>query len=856
MSTDALLVLPLSPSHGLVSLPPSHPHISPEAHLVLHSLILTCLCFKSYSATVKQSWMNRSASPSPSSSKLSLKITALYQTILDGQLSILMGVSLPQGRKRSVSYPTIVQQGAKMSTGAVLYPLDARRNPFAEELDGILCGLKLKDMLQDILHKKEVDCSKSCTGEGAEGIVIPLDILNEIQPLLELSAQVFLSVYSDTEPLTKPTSFYWHSLYNPDSLPTSEALCTTQPLQSTVCSLPFQSLANPSLVYHALHGAHDFGLSIAGMRLVHGESCFPLDLPSPTESDDTISDFSVALVLCLRGPDAVSQCMDLVGPEDYSLALVTDPDSIVTRYGGPHNQPMYCVRTPFRVPAALAKWFGGRACLRTGTVLGMTDPWTRSERRKRQRVRFSESDFESEDNFTPLTPDVSFPPLVANQPLLTVLPYEQELLVVSPLVPPVCYSSILSTCARLGFDISGIKRVRLNSKRAAVLDIPDSFVSHFTPSSTPPSPELATFSGHPLAVDQPLDIPPLPSLLLIVCRENALVQSCALKTAIIADLKNLLSLNPHLQSSLSLDNPMGALLHAVPYNAERLKVLGGFSNTAVMSASSLPQLASEWARDGERYGEEISFLAVTQASGLTKAVELLQLMFGVKTEKSWGEEGAQLGCDNEDSDDYNLSTQYLGGFELLGIKLIPQLSRFHAKQLCPISSSEHTYLEAIEHLSGSPALVLVVRAIACNGRLQKLLSPTNLYSRRQSRASLSLIASDSFHQAFRYTTMFFTDKELFCDPASWTLLCAVPSEWARTDVLHDYQEPPPLLSSVLVAESGEWRSLVKVMDRLHRVGFQLCGLTMKSDEQQQESPEDTTGVSYSSDTITVANLVL
>lgn len=858
MNTDALLVLPLSPSCGLVSLPPSHSHISPETHLALHSLILTYLavsaaqCSLHPSCGANQLWMGCSASPNPNSSKLPLKITALYQTVLDGQLSVLIGVSLLQGRKRSVSYPSVLRQDIKKATrssGAILSPLDAPRNPFAIELDGILCGLKLKDLLQDFLDDSGVDHTE---GEGTEGIVISLDILNEMQPLLEMSTQVFLSVYSDTKPLTKPTSFYWHSLYQPASLPTAEALCTTHALQSTVCALTSQSLSNPSLVYHALRVAYDFGLSIAGMQLVHEESCLPLDLPVPTENEEgTITDVSVALVLCLRGPDAISQCMDLVGPEDYNLALVTDPHSIMACYGSLQNQPMHCVRTPFRVHTALAKCFGGRACLHTGTVLGMTDPCTRSERRKRQRVRFSESEFESEDNLTPLTPDISFPPLVANCPLLTVLPYEQVLLVVSPLIPPIYYSSILATCSRLGFDISGIKRLRLNSKRAAVLDIPAQFASQFTPSSTPPSPEFPTFSGHPLDVEPTLDIPPLPSLLLIVCRENALIQCCALKTTIIADLKNLLSLNPHLNHSESLNSLMGALLHVVPYNLEKLKVLGSFSQTTVMSVSSLPQLAPEWCKEGEKYGEEISFLAVTQASGLTKAVELLQLVFDIKAEKRWDEIGfgrMQVERDVEGSDECNVLMQkHLGGFELLGIKLIPQLSRFHAKQLCPIPSSDHAYREAIELLSGSPAFIVVLRAITCNDRLQKLLTPNpprqTYLSHHQSITSLSLITSNSFHQAFHYTTLFFTDRELFCDPASWSLLGFVPSQWARADVLHDYQQAPPWLYSVLVMKDDEWRILVKVMDRLCRVGFHICGFTMKRDDQQQESPVNITYVS-------------
>ena len=681
------------------------------------------------------------------------------------------------------------------------------------------------------------------TAKEVEKVVVSPEVRSELQPLLEMSAQAFFSVHPNTEQLTTPISFYWHSLYQLSlNLPSAKGLCTPEVLQATVCALPSDSLSNPSLVFQALHGAYDVGLSIAGMRLVYGEPCSPLDLPpSPSDTDDTITDFSsVSLVLCLRGPDAVSRCMDLVGPEDHSLACVTDPLSIVARFGRPWFQPALCVRTPFRVPAALARWFGGRGCLRTGTVLGMTDSHTRSERRKRQRVRFSESEFESEDNLPPPTPDISFPPLVPNRPLLTVCPYQEILLVASPLLPPLCYASILATCGHLGFDILGVKRVRLNSKRAAILNIPELFISHFTPSSTPPSPDLATFCGkHPLDVRSPLDIPPLPSLLLIVGRENALPLSCALKATIISSLKSLLSLNPQLEACVSVDHPLGALLHAAPYSPDKLKTLGSFSNVAVTSTSSLPQLDLEWEKQQDRYAEEISFIAVMQASGLTQAIDLLQLLFNVKTEK-WNDRGSE---DREMVDSAVLGEEDIGGFELLGIKLIPQLSRFHAKQLCPIQPTDHGYQEAIELLSDSPSLVLILRGIACNHRLQQLLTPSHITRSIVSHHSLShhsLLTSGSLSQAFHHTTLFFTDKELFCDPENWPLLTAVPSNWARADVLADLQRPPQSLLSVLVMRGVEWRLLVKVVNRLHRAGFQVCGLTMTQQGREDETPYTST----------------
>ena len=42
-------------------------------------------------------------------------------------------------------------------------------------------------------------------------------------------------------------------------------------------------------------------------------------------------------------------------------------------------------------------------------------------------------------------------------------------LAMSPLVPPMCLGMVLSTCQERGYQFRGVKRVRLNSRRAAAL---------------------------------------------------------------------------------------------------------------------------------------------------------------------------------------------------------------------------------------------------------------------------------------------------------------------------------------------------------------------------------------------------
>lgn len=82
---------------------------------------------------------------------------------------------------------------------------------------------------------------------------------------------------------------------------------------------------------------------------------------------------TLALALC--GPDAIYRWADAVGPDDSSLAKLTDPTSLSALFGPGLVQ---AIKSPYQYQGVLAKWFGGRACLRSGTVFGMSDPHTKS----------------------------------------------------------------------------------------------------------------------------------------------------------------------------------------------------------------------------------------------------------------------------------------------------------------------------------------------------------------------------------------------------------------------------------------------------------------------------------------------
>ncbi len=721
-------------------------------------------------------------------------------TILSGTPGIAVGVAMSQ-RKRTLSYP-----GAGN-------PPSCDRDAIISRLEALLSQTTTATVLDPILTRPAVADALS-------------SVRHELDHLLSLPLHSFLSVQGDHTPLTTPTSFYWHSCYHPSCVPVSECLGTYSKLQTTVSTLDYQSLSDTDQVFAVFNSVAKSGLDLAGLRLVYGEPSSFLDSSASSSSagsaSTSIGPSSLTLAAAVRGPDAIYRWMDVVGPEDSTLARLTDPSSLSAVFGKPGCSLVYCVRTPYRAPAAIAKWFGGRACVKTGSVLGVSDPHTKSERRKRQRVRFSES--ESEDSLPSPITDVSFPSLVSNRPLLVAPPYSKIFLVVSPHVPPCCYSSVLGTCGTMGYDLFGLKRVRLNSKRASVLGISPSYIGHFTPSSTPSSPSDDSLTPPVLVAEHAANVPPLPSLLLILARENALLHADALKQAVLSDLTALGVQNPWITSHWTQPpdpNLPDAFLHAAPYSEDPFKYIGAFATTPSPS-TTMQRLANGWdSQDPSR--EELSFVAVTQTDSLKKLLQVLEVVYGVRLpglEEAGRSNDHQLGREREGEGE--------GGFELLAVKFIPQLSRFHAKQLCPLTPSDQFHHPAVLHLTDSPATIFIFRGINCNQRLNKLLTPSSsspLHAASLER-NLGVIVASSFPEAFRLSTVFFSDKELFCDAANWPLLpCIPPSLIQDTEILRNYQHEPVNFLSVFTVQRAQSRLLVKVLEKLHRAGFHFIAMT-------------------------------
>jgi nucleoside diphosphate kinase len=647
-------------------------------------------------------------------------------------------------------------------------------------------------------------------------------ILNDLQSIANIHLSSLFTIQTDISPLSTPLSFYSHSFYSSQSLPANNSFKSSSVLQTTVCTVHQSHLHHTRLIFDLFYAAINEGLDITGLRLVH---CNNRLNSFSSSAFLTSEEQHVVLAIAFRGPNAITSMVDIVGPEDHSIARVTDPESLSARYGQSKQvaelPPIVgTVHNEYWAGMELARWFGGRACLKTGSVLGISDPITKFERRKRQRVRFSES--ESEGAIPPLPDDIAYPPLICNRPVLLVYPYSKILLVASPHVNPFCYTSLLRSVARMGYDIMGIKRLRLNTKRGLSLNISASDILHFTPSSAPLSPVLGAKVEPPNPSQS--SFPPLPSLLLVLGRENAPLYTTALTNAICDGLRQLSMQHQDALDTSLIDSP-NALIHIVEYSEDCLKNIGSFTFTPTNTNGTKP---SKVLMEEEGFKEEISFMAVIGHQSLEKSLNTLDVI--VKTPSSQGE--SETGC-----------------FELLGIKLVDELSRYQAKQLCGCTShysqGSPAFTGMVDSLCDKPAMLFVLRGINCNHSISKLMSESSSHQRvvlsefQFDLKSNNVLCSADLDKSFHLTSLFFIDKELFSHPSQWSFSIHAPSTWLNDcSILSSLTSDPIPLLSIFSVDMSHMGLLVKILQKLYHVGFKVVGMRLIEHEIESEDLED------------------
>ncbi|XP_040212492.1 uncharacterized protein LOC120943324 [Rana temporaria] len=626
--------------------------------------------------------------------------------------------------------------------------------------------------------------------------------LNVDVPAVRLSSIAVLN--PDPEAVYKVFSsssgFFWQTLETEEKLcPLSLNIPTDMDTEVVPVVLFDTLLRCPVAFHHTLHLLLTAGLEVCGLRLLYPQpstlqSGFGKGLNSNAIGDAQYPPF---LALALRGPHALELWGNISGPCDPMLARLTDQNSLSAVYGQTKEKPLlHYSRTSGCILRDLSLWFGGRVLCNDSMKIGIQNP------PRGRSLSPTEKDCISQESH-----------LCRPAALLTATTQGDILLAVSPAIPPYAYGDIIHTCCQRGFSIHGLRNLRFSSKRAAMMNMSSSQVSIFCPDK--PSPQL---EGEPYtAVPEPR----LHCLLLLLRRENAGHHIPALVQGLMNDLaeQGLLGV---IRCRLSCPGDLHPMLcfHAAPYSDALLQALGASLHAVPDPSSAILDMQSRRPFPFDPEVEEVVILTMSGGQTLKRAGHFLRQILRLRDKK----QEAVSGCGFE-------------GFEVLGLKWLPRLSRLQAKEVTPYEVGDRQWQSDIEQLTSNPALVCALRRIhAFTSLAQVIKQVVPVKGKMQSR----LIMSAAPEIAYRQAVLIFTDRDLVSDAQSRPLLkYTVPpgifnkargaEDWrGQTESIFTYMlSGPPLLYTVLILKPGSWSSnLGKILRKVNTQKFVPVGLKL------------------------------
>nr|DBA19356.1 TPA: hypothetical protein GDO54_015207 [Pyxicephalus adspersus] len=624
--------------------------------------------------------------------------------------------------------------------------------------------------------------------------------LNVGVPAVKLSSVAVLN--PDPEAVDKVFSassgFFWQTLETEEKLcPLSLNVPTDSDLEVVPVLLFDTLLRFPFAFHHTLHLILTNGLDVCGLRLLY------LQTPALQSKSGKVEDTqnSPVLALALRGPNALKLLGNISGPSDPMLARLTDQNSLSAVYGQTKEKPLlHYSRTSGQILRDLSLWFGGRITNNDSMKIGIQNP-----PRGRSQSPADKHCIAQESN-------LGRPPS-----LLTATTRGDIFLTVSPAIPPYAYGDIIHTCCQRGFNIHGLRNLHFTSKRAAMMNMSSSQVSVFCPNK--PSTQLEGELCNTLPQRR------LHCFLLLLRRENAGHHTPALVQGLMNDLaeQGLLGV---IRGSLPCPGDLDPTLcfHAVPYSDILLQGLGGSLYAVPDPSSAVLDMLSRQPSPIDPEAEQVVILTLSGWQTLQSAGHLLRQILRPRTNK----QEVVSGCGFE-------------GFEVLGLKWLPRLSRLQAKEITPYEVGDRHWQSNIEQLTTNPALICALRRThAFTYLAQAIKQVVPVTGKTQSQ----LIMSATPEIAFRQAVLIFTDRDLVSDAQSRPILkySAPPGiyhkargagDWrGQTESIFTYMlSGPPLLYTVLILKPGTWSSnLGKILRRVNMqkfvvVGFKLVNLT-------------------------------
>ncbi|XP_043567478.1 dynein axonemal assembly factor 8 isoform X5 [Chiloscyllium plagiosum] len=723
-------------------------------------------------------------------------------------------------------YVCVVPVSQVLNASKITYS-KSRKNKPKEELRGtsIFYQLVMKFLSQTCL-KAVIWWSKQMN-DSLQRQMFPPEIY---LPTVRLNS--LISVKPDFKAVKKifeiEMGFYWQTIETDESSCPSvtdiDESCGEKP-EVTMALLFENLLINPVALHHTLQLILGNGLDICGLRLLYPSYRLLAEsagkLPSVYTPDD--ADPRPVLALALRGMNAGSLWMDIVGPTDPQLASVTDQHSINALYCKHRDEPLlYTPHQKIRIYWELCVWFGGRVPENGIVRVGIQNPGTKNS------LKYRSNSLQS----TGIHID---PRETCRPPTTLVATIRADIfLLVSPAVPPRCYGDIISVCTRRGFSLRGIRRLRLSPKRAGSLGIA--------------SVQIPVFCQTALTPHDSSDGPPTsellcPCFLLLLRKENAshhvvnLLKGLANELAeqgLLGRIRNRLPPDTEVQTELCF--------HVAPYNEQTLQCLGGPLSAVHRSASLTPEVLYKHSFVSNPELEQVVVLTLTGPTAMKNAGNCLRDLLRPPSNNSNNSSDPEArpllkylspslrsGITKPDKETQTINTESIFSYMLLGVqplltvlviksstwpqhflKILRKLDREHfcvvgmklvsldtekASLLTPLSIQQDPGLVkcSIDSLTSGASVVLCLRRDNAVKKLLDLLGPEDPQQARDldqflwrghygtDRVHNGLYGSSSFITAIRDVKIFFPeglcceesqmmqDQQIACNTKDWRI---------------------------------------------------------------------------------------
>ncbi|XP_076608322.1 dynein axonemal assembly factor 8 [Chaetodon auriga] len=508
---------------------------------------------------------------------------------------------------------------------------------------------------------------------------------------------------------------------------------------------------HPLITHYTLQLVLEAGLDVCGLRLLYPPQRFLSEsagaAPVVQRTDETCQP---VLALAVRGPHAHSVLKDLTCSLDPLLPRRTDSTPLGPLQCGSQEAPLlHSPRLATEVHRELCLWFSGRLQGESAHNYNRVLPLD-------DRVRGSLFSLSKSPSFLCATTKGT-QQRSQNSDLL---------LVVSPVIPPCCYGQILAVCEHRGFSLQGLQRLQLQSNGAAVLGLPDQQALVFC------SPYIVTLDQQEVEL-------PSHCLVLLLRKENAMRHSVSLPAALMREFeaKKLLGCIHSRLDGVQTVEP-SFCFHTVSYSSNLFHIFGK-RMWAVPDPSSV--ILSHHKCSSNPNMEQVVILTLC-GKDMSQGLSLL----------------------------HRALTGGPEGFELLGLKCLPALTRFQAQELSPYEVGEQLCHNSLYSLMSSPVLVCALRRVEAFVSLRNLLP-------HDYPGNLSVLMSPTPAVAFRQASLFFFEHEMIPDYRITPVLKFQPQNCSTKD--------PQTLLTVCLFKPRIWNHTLAQMIRTLRLsGLTLVGL--------------------------------